>query len=223
MSYYLPTDTIKTALVQSAITPFYGIPTAVLKIDDYVPLPTIEDYFNELPFSVKIRKKHGLKYFKVQGPQPELEIFDPLVLIDWVAIHDVDKILSVNPQRFSRIEIVNKPYAKGSFVYGGIISFISKNNDFGGIDLPGSGLFFNYQFFSSSDHHLLDSPQENFHVPDARNTLFWQPYASFDENHSLGISFTTGDTPGIFVALIRSIDAQDREYSQTVEFSVSGR
>ncbi len=69
-----------------------------------------------------------------------LEIYPPLVMIDGVAIFDIEAVLAVSPRLIERIEIVNAPYIRGNVTFGGIISLISKNNDLGYIDLPSSGL-----------------------------------------------------------------------------------
>ena len=36
---------------------------------NYVQLPTLEEYFNELPTLAKVRKRQGEKYFKILGAQ----------------------------------------------------------------------------------------------------------------------------------------------------------
>ena len=76
-----------------------------------------------------------------------MAIYDPLVMIDWVAVSDNESILGTPTQSISRIELVNAPYIKGDMIYGGIISIISKKGDFAGIDLPRNGIFINYKFY----------------------------------------------------------------------------
>jgi hypothetical protein len=216
---FLPDTTSANDAAKVTEKPFYGTPSEILYMDQYIQLPTLEEYFNELPSVAKVRMRKGEKYFKVFGTQNELEVFDPLVLIDQVAVDDPEKILKILPQNVSRIEIVNEPYVKGSMIYGGIISIISKRGDFAGIDLPSSGIFINYRFLEDNSKCNILQPADSKH-PDTRNTLFWQPNVIVDQNGTASCAFTTSDTPGRYQAVLVITDSQGREFSQSVNFLV---
>jgi hypothetical protein len=206
VSSYFDEDTIlATKEEQHHAVPFYGKPTGVLLIDQYIEMPTIEDYFNELPCEVKVRKSHDMKYFRFYSSQAEMAIFDPLILIDFVAVDDIDRILALSPRDISRIELVNAPYVKGQMMYGGIISFISKENDFAGVDLPSSGTFISYGFFSTCDSFTAPGivPENR---PDGRNTVYWDPNILSSGTLKENISFYAPDTPGVYLILLQGID-----------------
>jgi len=199
--------------------PFYGTPSAILYLDQYLQLPTIEECFNELPGMVKVRKRKGEKYFKVFGQQGELELYDPLVMVDMVAVDDPEKVLAVLPQNVARIEVVNEPYVKGSQKYGGIVSIISKRNDFAGIDLPSSGIFINYQFFRENEKCLVpEQLQPGF--PDARNTLLWQPHLIIANRSKADVAFTTPDTPGKYMVVLSGVLRNGETEIQEATFEV---
>lgn len=218
-SAFSPDTTSVTAEAKVTDKPFYGTPSEILYLDQYVQLPTLEEYFNELPLMVKVKKRKGEKYFKVYGPQNDLDLFDPLVLIDHVAVDDPEKILKVLPQNVARIEIVNELYVKGSQTYGGIISIISKRGDFAGIDLPSSGIFINYRFLDDSKTCGDVQPADNQH-PDTRNTLFWEPHVVFDKNGTADFVFKTADTQGIYNVLLKSTDKKGHIVAQSISFQV---
>ena len=213
-------DTIHRANAEEMVDgAFYGTPTDMVSIDNYVQLPTLEEYFNELPTLVKVRKRHGEKYFKVFGSQAEMAIFDPLVMVDWVAINAPQKILAVSPQNIARIEVLNVPYVKGDITYGGILSIISKRGDFAGIDLPASGIFLNYLFVSDQQicaENNVVSPN----IPDARNTLYWEPNLKLDADNTANFSFTTPDTPGHYAIVLKGKTADGGIFTRTKEFEV---
>ena len=198
---------------------FYGNPTRVLLLDKYIELPTLEEYFNELPNEVKVRNAHNQKYFRFFSTQTEMVIYDPLVLIDWVAVDDIDLVLSLSPRDISRIEMFNAPYLKGQIMYGGIISFISNNNDFAGIDLPASGTFINYSFCNTCDEDL-DELTGTENLPDDRNTIYWDPEIVINPNGRSAVSFTTPDTPGIYLILLRGTDLKGNEYSSFARIEI---
>ncbi|MBK7214814.1 MAG: hypothetical protein IPH88_16300 [Bacteroidales bacterium] len=169
-SLFGPDSLIAEVLPQGA--PFYGKPDDVIYLDQYVQLPEMEEYFNELPTRVKVRKRYGHPYFKLTGTESGLDIYEPLVLVDWVAVDDPVKVLAINPRQVERIEVITKPYVKGEQTFGGIISILSKQGDFAGMDLPSSGLFLNYQFFEKPAEPQPVPQSKN--MPDARNTLFFK-------------------------------------------------
>jgi len=184
--------------------PFYGKPTQVLVLEKYIDLPTLEDYFSELAISVKVRKSQGRKHFRFSSEQADMAIYEPLVLIDWVAVENMEKILAMDPRNIDRVELVNAPYVKGSITYGGIVSFVSKNNDFAGIDLPASGTFINYSFLEECQ---WDATPENLpeNIPDTRNTVHWDPDLALDENGTATITFPAPDTPGSYTIVLKEM------------------
>ena len=198
---------------------FYGKPNEILYIDNYIQLPTLEEYFNELVTLVKVRKRQGEKYFRVLGSQSGLTDFDPLTLVDLVAIDDPSKVLAISPTNISRIEVVNVLYVKGDQTYGGIINIITKRGDFGGIDLPSSGVFINYGFLADNSHYPGNNPLP-IHYPDTRNTLYWEPHLKLNKSNSSKVSFTVSDTPGKYLIVLNGINSKGKTFRQTSTIEV---
>ncbi|MFH1159519.1 MAG: hypothetical protein V1733_01045 [bacterium] len=185
-------------------TPFYGEPSDVLLMEKYIDLPTLGEYFTELPVAVKLRKGQGRKQFRFYTTQADMSIYDPLMLVDWVAVNDIEKILAMSPLEIERIELVDCPYVKGNITYGGIISFVSKKNDFAGIDLPTSGTFVNYRFLEECTENIPPGPSPG-NIPDSRNTVYWNPAVQTNDDGTAGISFPAPDTPGKYYILLRGM------------------
>ena len=183
---------------------FYGEPSEVFFLDKFIELPTLEEYFSELPVMLKVRKEQGQKHFRFYTTQEEMSIYDPLVLVDWVAVNDIEKVLAMSPREIERIEMVNSTYIKGNIIYGGIVSFVSKKNDFAGINLPTSGTFVNYTFLEPGTPEIREVPLVN-HMPDSRNTVYWNPDIQLTGDGTGSISFTAPDTPGRYVVLLRKV------------------
>jgi hypothetical protein len=200
---------------------FYGEPTEVLLMDKYIQLPTLQEYFIELPLDVRIRERQGRKFFKFYSEKAEMIMYDPLVLVDWIAIKDMSKILAIAPEKVARIEIVDQPYVKGNMIYGGIISIISKEGDFAGVDIPSSGLFLNYDFLTENCSSIPTGEITSYD-PDPRNTLFWMPFLQINPGKATYLSFTTSDTPGRYQVLVRGIDQNGKIISGSASFEVTG-
>jgi len=211
--------TDKTSVLDYDEKAFYGRPNIKLELENYVLLPTMEEYFVELPTMVKLRKKQGIKYFKVFGPQSEMTFNDPLVLVDWVAINNPEKVLAVSPSNVARIEVVNEPYVKGDITYGGIVSLISKRGDFAGIDLPSSGVFLNYLFYSNPTNFSTQMSDLQS-IPDARNTLLWVTDFGSEQPDAHRLQLTAPDSPGKYIILWRELSSDGLIQTTMAKFEV---
>ena len=198
---------------------FYGEPSSVLVVDKYIDLPTLEDYFTELPVIVKVKKVKGKKQFRFFTELIEMSMYDPIVLVDWVPVNDIEKILAMSPREIERIELVEFPYVKGGITFGGIISFVSKKNDFAGIDLPKSGTFVNYGFLEECGENISFGPLPD-NIPDPRNTVYWNPSLQIDTDGSADISFPAPDTPGNYRILVRGMTGTGEEFSTEEMISI---
>jgi hypothetical protein len=199
----------KTSKMERKKVPFYGTPDKILIIDEYIDLLSIEEYFYELVPNVGIKNKNGKKKFYIQENFTELKIYDPLILIDYIAVDRVDRILAASPKLISKIEIITKPYRKANTVYGGIISFITKNKDFAGIDLPSSDMFIEFGFLNQP---ITDSTlNDNF--PNTKITFYWNHQVDFTEDQKFTFKTQLPDTPGEYQILLRGIDGSNQIYT----------
>lgn len=185
--------------------PFYGTPDNTITFDKYINLLSVEEYFHELIPQVTIRGSKGRKQFKFQSPINDMNVYDPLVLVDYIAVDWADRILSVSPASISRIDIINKPYYKGERTFGGIISFYSKKGDLASIELPSSGVFFGYDFFCNPLPENATIENINTSHPDTRNTVLWVPKIATNGGFAQQILFTTPETPGEYQIILRII------------------
>ncbi len=203
----------------SSDSSFYGTPDFVLKIGDYITLPSIKDYIYELVPQVGVRRDGKKTTLKVLGIYAELGIYDPLVLVDMVPIFDVDKVLALQPNKMERIEVITLPYVRGGIMFGGIVSLFSKNGDLAGIDLPLAGRFITYNMLNS-DQSELTSNLNNQRIPNLRNCLYWNPDLKLKGKDTVKISFNTGDNAGKFLIIIRSIDDNNSIGETIMEINV---
>jgi len=199
---------------------FYGSPFSTIYFDDFIKLPNLTEYFIELIPQVAVRKTHGVRRLVLLGEHPDLSIYPPLLMIDGVAIFDVEAVLAVSPRLIERVEIVNAPYIRGNVTFGGIISLISKNNDLGYIDLPSSGLLVEYQMFDLQGVETDGSGVKDARLPDVRNTLYWNPSLVLDPGKSQEFSFRTSDLKGAYEILIRGTDGSGKYLEKKVPFTV---
>ena len=199
---------------------FYGNPTSVIRFDDFIKLPTMEEYFSEVTPQVSLRKSNRGARLRVSGDHPDLDIFPPLVMIDGVAIAKVESVLAISPRLIKLIEIVEAPYIRGNITFGGIINIISRNDDLGFIDLPDSGLLAQYKMYNvyqSGNQHIQPIDHQ---LPDLRNTLYWNPHLELIPGEEQVLNFTSADSKGEYELVIRGYDALGYYFEKTIPFKV---
>lgn len=205
-----PRDTVES---------FYGTPNFSLRLKDFISMPTLEDYFRELIPMVSIRKENGKRYFHIAGIYPELQIYDPLVMVDRIKIDNADEILSISPADLERIEVVVHPFLRGDITYGGIIHFITKNNDYGKIELPEGSNIVSYSLLDTVKS--VDFQQAVLMpVPFVGNCLFWNSSMDFNKGN-LTINFNTGTEPGEYTLKLEGIDANNKPYEYRANLKVN--
>jgi len=185
--------------------PFYGIASDILYLDKYISLETLEEYFTELPGLIHIKNQKKQKSFIISSSIHDMSIYAPLVLIDMVAVEDYNRILAVSPHGIEKVEIIPHPYVYGNFIYGGIISIRTRKGDFGGISLPKTGLFFNFDFFQPKSNYkkIDDSNLED----DAGNTIFWDVY-NINENTSIDLKIKKSHQFNSYWIIIQGINTE---------------
>ncbi len=199
------------------VKPFYGDAPITIYFDQYILLPTLEDYINEL-LPLKVINYNGKRTFKIINSSTE-SLYDPLVLLDFIPIYDINKVLKLSPEKLDKIELINEPYIKGSIIYKGIVSIISKKNDYAGVELPSSGVFLNVKFLT---YPVMQEPNNLVDVkkPDSRNTIFWGPNITIEKKEVQNYSFYTADTFGNYIIVIRGVLENGDVFIAKKEFSV---
>lgn len=197
---------------------FYGRPSKSIRIDDYIKLPSLEEYFNDVIPEVSVRRRNNRKQFIIHGNNTELNIFDPLVMIDGVAIFDMDAVLKISPRHLVQIDIVTAPYIRGNVIFGGIINIISKEDNFGYVELPSSGLLFEYNMFTPGMQSKIDRTVTSKHIPDVRNTLYW--VGKVDLSDRSGHRFRTNDVSGDYEIKLMGFTEEGKYIESTSTFFV---
>jgi hypothetical protein len=199
---------------------FYGKPGVIIRFDDFIRLPDLEEYFKEVIPQVSIRRSGGNRTLRVHGEHPDLQFYPPLMMVDGVAIFDVESILAVAPRYVERVEIIMAPYIRGNVTFGGIIHLITRNGNMGYIDLPSSGLLLHYQKFSNNrEDNSLQAPAGS-RIPDTRNTLFWEPSVVVLPGETRKISFPAPDQQGRYEILIRGYGPNSNCHEERISFTV---
>jgi hypothetical protein len=202
------TNTEPAKKEDSSFLCFYGSPLITLKTDDYIKLPTLEEFFFELIPTVILKKEKGIRYFTMVGNHNDLAIYKPLILLDKVPVYDIETILPVSPEKIDHIDIINAIYIRGDLCFGGIINIFSREGDRAGIDFPGNSFFFNFKAFEPQQEIKFpdyNSIHQSERIPDFRNCLFWIPDIKINAGEEIKFDFYTSDSQGKYMVVVRGI------------------
>lgn len=181
--------------------PFFNTFQKEYVLDNYTRFPTLKETIIEVVIELYFRKNNNSYSIYVRNNKKDLTVYGPpLVLVDGVAIQDVNELFTYNMANITKISLVNEGYVYGPGLFGGLISIETKNNDY---QTKATGSFIKkieiqrplneIRFFTPnySDKSKLER------IPDYRYQLLWLPELTL-ENAENPISFYTSDVTGTF-------------------------
>lgn len=179
-------------------------PQVTVVPDNFVETPTLEMFFKELVLGAHVRKINGNYKLFVLNIDEAVTYDNPLVLVDDVPIIDIQELMKIPPKDIEKIEVHYLPFAMEKYTIFGIISLKTKKGDFGGLILPKSTTFLEYQALSP-DYQFgaktYTSPEEKAsRLADFRTTLYWNPSVPIEINSQ--ISFYTSDQTASYDVLV---------------------
>ena len=204
---------------------FYGIPDKRLNLSDYIELTNIREVVREILPEVSVTGKDENARFKILYRNPYGKFENPaLVLVDGVPFNNIARLLEVPGRLMERIDIINVRYFFSDFIFDGIISFVTKKGNLS--DLGYDDTVFRQVFVGSAESmgfyspsYESDSLRKN-HLPDFRNTLFWDPLPKMDTGDKINVEFYTSDEPGDYLIRVEGVTADGKVISVRNSFRV---
>ncbi len=196
--------------IESGQDPFYVRPDHIYNTETYVQLPNLEEFFFELVKEVRTVKIQGQTDLRMVA-YSQYRNLKPLILLDNIAVSDLEEFLKIPLDRIEKIEIIDKPYIVSGLKYSGVICVSTKRKDFAGIELNKNSLFFSYDLLSDGSFNIPDYSSPNTKRETYRhNLLLWDPDIELTQDHPQTLSFYTSDSKGEYIVYIRSINANDK-------------
>ena len=209
----------------NVIPDFYGKPESTIIMADYIELTTLKEVVKELLPNVYTLKQNGKYDFKLinkfRGQPFENK---PLVLIDGVPVYDFEKVLSINSKDIERADIINTRYFISGYVLDGIVSFITKKGNLSVMEFDNSIFRQVYEgcqvknSFYSPDYNTVATKDK--HIPDFRNTLYWQPDSHTGKDGKAEIEFFASDESSDYVIVVEGISPDGKTGYSSASFRV---
>jgi hypothetical protein len=192
----------KDSLIPNLKTdPFYNTFQKEYLLDDYTRFPTFKETIIEVVTELYFRKNNENYSLFVRNDKKDLTIYGPpLVLVDGIAIQNVNELFTYNMVNVNKISIVNEGYVYGPGLFGGLVSIETKNNDYNSKEI---GYFIKkidiQRPLNETKPFTPDYTDKSKleRIPDYRYQLLWIPQLTLDNMENI-ISFYTSDVTGTF-------------------------
>lgn len=190
-------------------------------LDDYTRFPTLRETITEILAEANYRKHDGHYRIGLKDYGNDLAVYGaPLVLVDGLPVADHDVLFNWPMGEVYKISIVNKPYVLGPKMYGGVINFVSKEQEFR--PMPKGG-FTKVQWNAPSNrksYFAPDYPKDRQpRIPDYRQQLLWLP----ELDPTQMTDFYTGDLEGEFEVIVQGFDKFGKPVYERSTFTVANQ
>ncbi|MEZ0181141.1 hypothetical protein AB9T89_02780 [Flavobacterium oncorhynchi] len=220
-AYY---QTKKDSLIQEAvISPFFNSIEKTYVLDDYTRFPTLKENVVEIILELYYRRVNDKNQLFVRNGHKDLTAYGPpLIIVDGLLIQDSSDLFDYNMGNVDKVSLINEPYAYGPKLYGGLISFETKNSDFAinfvkkymkptEVQRPNPAkIYYNPDY--SAGNNLK-------RIPDYRYQLLWEPNLSLDQKEE-NLSFYTSDLKGDFEVVLEGFTDEGKPVYITKNITV---
>ncbi len=206
----------KRELVKEDQMSFFNINDDKITIlpDLYIGIENMQDLFFEVIPSVAVRKHKDQYSFNILSEYGNILSGNPLLLLDYIPIFNINSIMELDPSQLEKIEIINKPYILGSNTFNGVIMLKTNSDDFTGIKMPETATFIEYEALELHDSNFnndindLDSLTS---FPDFRTVLYWNPQLKLTgKEHE--VSFIASDRKGLYNIIVKGYNTEGHPY-----------
>ena len=212
--------------VTRTISPdFFGKPENTIKMSDYIELTSVREVVKEIIPNVYTLRQNGKYDFKLINKYRGQPIENkPLVLVDGVPVYDFEKVLNISSKEIEKADIINTRYFFSENVFDGILSFITRKGDLSAMQFDNSifrqvyeGCQTKVDFYSPD--YSADSVR-NGHIPDFRNTLYWNPSLSTLNDGKTESVFYTSDESAEYTITVEGITPEGKRGSSSINLVV---
>jgi hypothetical protein len=185
---------------------------------DYISMPVMSEIFFELLPGVSLKKKKSMYEISITYRiEDDLFVTSPCLMIDGVIIKDPALIANLEPEIVEKIDVIKEKYLVGKYFFPGIINVITKTGDFSCVSLPDYMIRIPYKVidpvnpFLAPDYSLEE--MKDSHIPDYRNTLYWNPSLKAEKDGKARVEFWSSDNKSNYIINIQGITEEGKPFS----------
>ncbi|MFD0940180.1 hypothetical protein [Pedobacter boryungensis] len=204
-------------------TDFFQTAYKTYKINEYTRFNRLEDVLREYVREVLVSKRNNNFHMNMVSKTVYFSE-DPLVLIDGVPHFDFNKLMTIDPNVFEKLEVVRDQYYYGSIMAEGILKFTTYKSKLSTVELDPHAIVLDYEGMQLQREFYMpvydNAEQKNSRLPDFRNVLYWSPNLTTNVKGVGQFSFYTSDQPGTYIGVIQGMTNEGLAGSKTFTFEV---
>ena len=210
--YNIKLDSVKTINTDNI---FYSSFAKDYILDNYTRFSTLKETTIEIVKEMYYTKKGEDYSLHLNDYDPNIEVSEPaLVLIDGLLVQNVNELFDYKTDNIYKISIIPGGYYYGGKLFNGVISFITKNNDyqtkaFGNYIAKPNIIVPNIEKIYYKEDY--SDKNKNSRIPDYREQLLWMPYVKINKE----LSFFSSDITGIFEIVFEGFTNEGKPISLT--------
>jgi len=189
---------------------FHSAYSHMIKMDDYILLDSLPEFFYELVPNIKFIQSKGKYTIRISDPESGATFKEkPGVFVDGVLYSDYSRIAHIPLNKIEKIAVLPQEYYYDKFSFGGIVDLHTKNSDFNTVQLlPDMSRVMlplasrSEMKFDATDYSL---PNELKRTPDFRHLICWEPDVRVDSSGESTLQFYTGDLTGDFTVKVSGL------------------
>jgi hypothetical protein len=207
---------------------FYGQPDNSIVMSRYIELISVKEIITELIPGVATTRKDGKVNFRLTKHNQTLPFEKgPLVLVDGIPVYDLEKVIAISSKDIEKVDVMIDRYYISGNILDGILHFITKNGNLSAFDLDRSVFRMEYDLLQKkeafySPDYSVDSVRNN-HLPDFRNTLYWNPDLHADKNGKASVEFYSSDETGEYIITVDGMTTDGRRGVSTIPMKVTSK
>ncbi|BDX36921.1 hypothetical protein CYCD_02760 [Tenuifilaceae bacterium CYCD] len=188
----------------------YSVPDYRVYTSDFLYLNQLDAILSETLYGVKLNSQN----------RNSVSIFDPLfnqtysnsfVFLDGVPFFYLSDIIGYGSDKVKRIETVNSPWVLGDFLFKGILSIFTYNqeidnfkDEMGLVVIPAGQYLPRTQFLSPN----YSADEQRNRTPDFRQLLYWNPLVRLKSDQELELNFFTGDLCSDYLVKVEGVSSK---------------
>lgn len=202
---------VKASTSESNDFCFYDYPYQVLRMEDYIQLDSLHEYFYELIPIVHLNRNEDAYKMFLTDPENNYPIGEhPAIFIDGVYYPFPGGLLQTDASLIERIEIIPKKYFYRDMSFDGIVSVFTKDENFMSVPVQPNMVRIFYKLTENKIENGILNLDERLisgknHIPDLRWLIYWNPAVSIEKETSAQIDFFASDVKGEFEITVAGI------------------
>lgn len=214
---------VDTVSDKSSAYCFYDDPLQIIRIQEYIQLDSLHEYFYELIPTVNLSRKNKKYTMRISSSDKNYNFGNnPALFVDGVYYPYPGELMNTDAAKIDRIEVIPEVYYYRNLTFDGIVSVFSKNANFMDFPLLPNMTRVFYHLAEVPKKLLLPHSKETVpsNIPDLRWLVYWNPEMKIESSNPVSVEFTTSDLKGEFEISLSGITGDGKIIRSYQTFTV---